>query len=364
MSSLAQRLEREFEEITQEYQTHYAGQSRLDRDIGRLDKLIARTGEVVKSVQGLPDAVRSSDLNTLLTSATSTLGLYQAERREIEKAQSAGPTYSEFGELASKANFIFARYRRHFAGQSRGTRDLGQLSEMITDLDKIHVEMKRVAKAEKNPTFDTDVELVMTNKKMYEKERSEIEKAFTEGTDEDRANRLGAQANGQFAVYRVHFAGASRVSRRPVLLSRTIDTLKRILADMNALSKKGFAADFHPKNIEVVKGQLAMYEAEIEEIRKAKKTTAMDDLMGALGETANNLFQEYRDSFAGKNRAQVEREKLGSICDRLAEVLRQMDDLAAARDSDMNEGNRNIVLDQLSNFETEYEAVLTAQKNS
>jgi hypothetical protein len=41
-----------------------------------------------------------------------------------------------------------------------------------------------------------------------------------------------------------------------------------------------------------------------------------------------------------------------------------MDDLAAARDSDMNEGNRAIVLDQLTNFETEYEAVLTAQKNA
>jgi hypothetical protein len=364
MSSLAQRLEREFEEIGQEYQTHFAGQSRLDRDLSRLDKLLARTNEVVKSVQGLPDAVRSSDLNTLLQSAKSTLALYQAERREIEKAQTAGPVYSEFGELASRANFVFARYRRHFAGQSRGTRDLGLISEMISDLDKLHGDMKRVAKAEKNPTFDTDVELVLSNKKMYEKERGEIEKAFTEGTDEDKANRLGAQANGQFGVYRVHFAGASRVSRRPVLLSRTVDTLKRILADMNALSKKGFAADFHPKNIEVVKSQLAMYEAELEEIRKAKKSTSMDDLMGALGETANNLFQEYRDGFAGKNRGQVDREKLASICDRLGEVLRQMDDLAAAQDNDMNEGNRAIVLDQLTSFETEYEAVLTAQKNA
>jgi len=364
MSSLAQRLEREFEEIGQEYQTHFAGQSRRDRDISRLDKLIARTGEVVKSVQGLPDAVRSADLNALLENAKGTLGLYQAERREIEKAQSAGPGHLEFGELASKANFVFARYRRHFAGQSRGTRDVGLLSEMITDLDKLHAEMKRVAKSEKNSTFDADVELVMTNKKMYEKERSEIEKAWTEGTDEDKANRLGAQANGQFAVYRVHFAGASRVSRRPVLLARTVDTLKRILADMESVSKRGFNAEFHPKNIEVVKGQLTMYENELEEIRKAKKTTSMDDLMGALGEAANNLFQEYRDSFAGKNRSQVDREKLASICDRLGEVLRQMDDLSAAQDNDMNEGNRAIVLDQLTNFETEYEAVLTAQKNA
>ena len=364
MSSLAERLEREIEEISQSYQNSFAGQSRLDRDTALIDKLIARTQEVVSSVANLPEAVRSADLNRINDQARTALALYQTEKREIQKAQAAGPAYSEFAELATRANFVFSRYGRHFAGASRGTRDIGLLSEMISDLDRVHRDMKDAAKGAKNATYETDIELVQTNKKMYEKERAEIEKAQAEGTDEDKANRLGALANAQFAAYRVHFAGASRVSRRPVLLLRVVDTLKRIAKDMDALTAKGFSAEFHVKNVEVVKSQLAMYEKELEEIRKAKKSTSLDDLMGALGESANQIFQEYRDSFAGKNRTQVDRQKLGEICDKLSETLRQMDEMANAQDNDMNNGNRTIVLDQLSTFETELEAVVNAQRQA
>jgi hypothetical protein len=364
MSSLAQRLEREIEEISQDYQKHFAGQSRADRDVSRMDKLIARVSEVISSIQNLPDAVRSQDLNQLLEQSQGALTLYLSEKREIVQAQSAGPVYNEFGGLASRANFVFSKYGRHFAGQSRSTRDLGLLAEMIADLDRIHGEMKTIAKGSKNTTFDTDLELVLSNKKMYEKERAEIEKAQSEGNDEDKANRLAALANVQFAVYRTHFAGASRASRRPMLLSRVVDTLKRIMKDMEGLKARGFAADFHPKNMEIVSTQLGMYEKELDEIRKVRKSTSLDDLMGALGDAANKIFQEYRDGFAGKNRAQVDRQVLADICDKLGEVLRQMDELANAQDSDMNENNRAIVLDQLATFESEYEAVVTAQRKA
>jgi hypothetical protein len=364
MSSLGQRLERQLEEITNEYQQHFAGQSRTDRDVDRMDKLIARTDEVVKSITSLPDAVRSADLNQLLTQAKETLALYQNEKRAIVQAQNQGPGVQEFGQLASRANFVFSKYTRHFAGQSRATRDAGLLSEMIADLDRLHDEMKDIAKRTKNSMFETDVELVTNNKKMYEAERAQVEKAQAEGTDEDKANRLGALANGQFNVYRVHFAGASRVSRRPMLLSRTVDTLKRIVKDMEGLVAKGFNADFHTKNMAIVKEQLGMYEKELDEIRKVRKGASLEDLMGSLGEAANGVFQEYRDNFAGKNRSQVDRQKLADICDKLGEILRQMDELSNAQDNDMNEGNRQIVLDQLATFETEYDAVVKQQKQA
>jgi hypothetical protein len=364
MSSLGQRLERQLEEIGNEYQKHFAGQSRQDRDVDRMDKLIARLEEVVNSIVNLPDAVRSADLNQLLTQARETLALYQTEKRAIVQAQNQGPGVLEFGQLASRANFVFSKYTRHFAGQSRGTRDAGLLSEMISDLDRIHGEMKDIAKSTKNSIFDGDVELVTNNKKMYETERAQIEKAQAEGTDEDKANRLGAMANGQFNVYRVHFAGASRASRRPMLLARTVDTLKRIVKEMEGLQSKGFTAEFHTKNIGVVKEQLGMYEKELDEIRKVRKGAPLEDLMGALGEAANNVFQEYRDNFAGKNRSQVDRQKLADICDKLGEILRQMDELSNAQESEMNENNRAIVLDQLSTFEAEYDAVIKSQKQA
>ena len=88
----------------------------------------------------------------------------------------------------------------------------------------------------------------------------------------------------------------------------------------------------------------------------------MTDIMGELGGAANKLFDEYRASFSDKPRAQADREKLGTICDKLAEIRRQMAEMSWAEESEMNMRNLDIVTEQQAMFEGEFEAVTRAQQ--
>lgn len=361
--ALSDRLTTELSAISKEYDEHFAGQSRISRDLGLLDKLIGRLRSVASEAEQIPAAARGKDLAAIAEEVERSLAVYEAEKRAIEQAKAAGPEFEPFGALATKANFIFARYGRHFAGQSRNTRDALLLEEMVEELKKIHEEMVALAGDPPRDPFAGDVALVAQNTQMYKQEALAISEAQTTGTHEERANLLATLANNQFSVYRDHFAGASRATRRPALLVRLIDSLEIIEDRMVRIAQSGYNVDFHAKNLEIVRAQLQLYRAELDEIRAARRGTKMADLMGMLGGAANELFEEYRTTFGGKDRRKVDRAKLGLICDKLHEIARQMEDLGRAEASEMNDQNLGIVQEQLSHFEHEFEEVSAAQAN-
>src|SRR5262249_8170700 len=154
-------------------------------------------------------------------------------------------------------------------------------------------------------------------------ERGEIDKAQTEGTAEERASLLAELANGQFRHYQTHFAGRSRATRRPALLVRLIGQLKQIQDKMRKLKVGGLKSEPNDRNIGIVTEQIKMYENELDEIRKVRKSTPFDDLMGFLGGAANEQFAEYRKDFESKDRKTRDLQVLSDICDRLGEVRRQ-----------------------------------------
>src|SRR5581483_6839205 len=119
-------------------------------------------------------------------------------------------------------------------------RDLGLLAEMIDDLGRIREAMATLAEslpAAANPRADMDI--VAQNIKMYVSERGEIVEARGTGSLDDQASVLGEVANGQFKVYELHFAGRSRVTRRPGLLQRVIDNLAQVRDRMQLLRDQG-----------------------------------------------------------------------------------------------------------------------------
>jgi len=366
-SPLIESMTKELSAIDSIYSSDFAGQSRATRDVAQIAELVQRTKALLAKVEAIPVAARGPELSELTKMAKENLKTYETERVAIQKAKEAGPETDEFALLATEANFVFARYFRHFAGQNRATRDIDLLGEMNDDLKQIQKRMQAVIAA--NPTkaeFKSDLSVVEESLGRYQSELREIEKAQTSGTDEEQANALAQVANEQFLVYQTHFAGQSRATRRPALLARVVTSLKRTRERMIAILEKGFAEEFHRKNAEIVAERLAVYEGELGEIRKARQSTAMGDLMGLLGGAANDLFNEYRANFADKNRADVDRKLLGAICDRLGEVGRQMAELGRADSSEVNARNREIVYEQLALFEREYEAVSSVQapKNS
>ena len=363
-TNLLENLRRDLDLITSTYEADFSGQSRATRDVAQIDGLIKRLKDVVARAGSIPAAVQGPELISLKDEATSSLSLYENERIAILKAKEAGPVFEEFAVEATDANFVFARYARHYAGQNRSTRDIALLAEMVEELRSVQKRMSALLEEKNVSDFGRDLDVVRQALTQYQSEIKEIDKAQKSGTSDEQAGVLATLANEQFAVYQTHFAGQARVSRRPALLMRVVDSLKTIKGRMEGLKAAGLTEDYHEKNIGIVAERLGVYETELAEIRKARQGTALPDIMGALGNAANELFEEYRQGYADKNRGQVDFAKLGQICDRLGEVKRQMRDLSRADQNDMNERNLEIVVSQLSLFETEFEEVgkVQAQK--
>ncbi len=359
--ALHDRLTKDLEKLQAQYEEHFAGQSRQTRDVALLERMLRGAREVMAQVDAIPEGARGRELGAVSDEARRVVEMYEGELRAIRQAKEAGPEFEPFSVLATRANLVFARYVRNFAGQSRSTRDALLLEELIDELVKVDAGMTELAGPTPKPAFAGDVELVRKNIKMYRAEAEAISTAQTTGTPEDRANLLATLANNAFALYRAHFAGAPRTTRRPALLVRIIDNLEIFEDRMQRLTDGGLDAEFNRKNTEIVRSQLEMYRTELTEIRTARRQTKMEDLMGMLGGAANELFEEYRTGYAGKDRSKVDRDKLGVICDKLHEILRQMEDLSTAESSEMNEGNQKIVRDQVTHFEHEFEQITAAQ---
>lgn len=346
-------LRKEVDDINATYEARFAGHSRVTRDVKEIDDLVKRTRGVVSGLEAA--AIKDE---ALLETARGNLKLYQDEREAISAAKAGGGDLEDFARLGTQANFVFARYRRHFSGKSRQTRDLGLLAEMIDDLTKVQQRMQPLAqKHKKVEGLNNDLELVSNNIKLYVAERGEIADARGTGPAEQQGDLLAEVANGQFKLYQDHFADKSRLTRRPQLLQRMIDNLKNAKDRMEGLRKAGLKSDVNVKNIEVIDANLKMYTTEIAEIKKARAAVKLADLMGSLGSAANDVMEEYRANYAGKPRKGRDLDLLSKLCDQLGEIARQMSDLGRAEVHDFNLRNLQIVTDNLVMLETEFDEI-------
>ena len=361
MAKTLSQLRTEFDQLTGEYDARFAGHSRVTRDLNDINGLINRARSIVGDLGRLP---RSSERSDLEEKSKASLTLYENERKEIMRAKGFGEDFEDFDALRTEANMVFARYDRHFAAQNRATRDLGLLGEMIDDLDRVGEAMRELAPALAsipNNGAQQDIDLVADNLKMYQTERGEIIEARGVGTVDEQAAALADVANGQFKIYDDNFAGKDRVTRRPALLQRMITSLEQVLDRMKALQQQGGVSDFNRENMGIVESALGTYRAELNEVRKAREGTKFSDLQGALGGAANELVDEYRANFAGKDRKTRDLDLMTSICDRLGEVGRQMADLGRAEPTELNTNNLRIVTDTRVMYELEWRRIAEAR---
>jgi hypothetical protein len=352
----------ELDRIAARYESQFAGQSRATRNLDEMDAIIRDTENVLKRITSIPAVAAPAGLSELAETARQNITLYKNERQFIVQAKNAPPQAEAFAPLASTANLTFARWHRHFAGKSRGTRDLGLLDEMVADLEAVREGMETIVADTKQKAFAADLDLVNKTLEMYASEHAAIAAAYLEGSLDDRAGMLASRANDQFKIYQEQFAGQSRNTRRPALLMRMIAQLETIQDDMRALKDAGLSEGNNTNNIGIVETQLGMFKKELTEIRSARQTTKLADLMGMLGGNANEVMAQYQENFAGKDRKSRNLDLLSKICDQLGEIRRQMADLGRAEHNAANEGNLEIVTQQLVSFEREYELIEEAKK--
>jgi hypothetical protein len=340
-----------------QYSYAFANKPRATRQLDLLDKIIADTREVLTGARS-----HGQRGQTLVNTLNERLTMYQSERSEIQKAQSRGPAAMEAAILATRANFVFFQYRTHFAGQNRATRDKGLLQDMVTTLTQIRDAYEGLAITYPQSISNEDREVISNNLRMYTNEMGEITRAQEMGTPDEQASALANVANSQFELYRVHFAGKSRLSRRPALINRCVATLEDAKRRMLQLKSGGLTAEYNDKNIAIVTERLDAYMAEQVAIAEQRATTTFDALVDALATAANSVMEEYASEFAGKNRASRELKKLANLFDQLFEIERQMTDLTQQFDSSTNLKNLLIVQDALMVYSVEFDAIEKAQK--
>ncbi len=348
----------QIDQIGAEYDARFAGQSRVTRDLSVLNDLVSRMKRTQQELERIQRNVPASEFGQLRDTIRQSLQIYETERKEIMKVKSLGPDFEDFDALRTQANLTFNAYHRHFAGKARNTRDLGLLAELIDDLERVRDAMKEL-EGSIPPGHGTreDIELVTQNIAMYTNERGEIVESMGMGTQDEQASALAECANNQFRWYDTHFAGKSRITRRPALIQRMIDNLTQIQDRMKTLREQGLRTDYNEQNINIVEDSLRTYRVELDEIRKARQTTRFADLQGNLGGAANEVFKLYADNYAGQDRRTRNLQLLSDICDLLSEIGRQMWDTGRAEPSEMNDRNLQIVTEQRVMFEREYTAI-------
>ena len=348
--------------VDQAYEEAFSGKDRHTVDAQALNGLLDKVAGLKADLDKLGALTAGDNAASVLQSLNDREALYKREQTLITAAKEMGPGFERFSMEGAAANFVFDRYNRHFAGQSRDTRDLGLLRELTEELKGIKKRMLAIGGKKLPEPMQRDVELVTSNIERYQIEEREVPKAQTAGTPEDQANRLAFLANQQFAVYQAFFAGQSRISRRPQLLVRVIDNLKRYKTAMFELKNRGLKQASNDGNIGIIDGRLKSFETELGEIRKVRSGNPLTDIMGALGGAANDLFEEYRKDFAGKDRTSVSIEQLSNLIDKLDELRRQMEELGRVEKSEMNAKNLNVVRDYQTSWVREYQAVKAAQQ--
>jgi hypothetical protein len=345
--------------LQKRYDANFAGQPRITRNPSLLDEMAKEATKLLSATGGLTQS--DEKVREVVGRLESSQALYTNEAASIRAAQDGGADTYVAHELSGWAQLVFERYRRHFAGQSRSTRDLGLLAEIIHDLVQLE---KNLEALEEEGSNDDALESLRTNLALYRSEQVDILTARGAGTLQEQSGILASIANDQFDLYRAHFANHARLSRRPGVLERMIQTLEGVMDRMEGLRTQGLHSESNDQNISIVQRQLTAYRAELTAVRKTRQNTTFENLVNGLGEAANQTFQRYREHFSGQDRATRDGGLLGVLCDGLYDLARQMDDLDGVREDETNQHNLSVVLDHLRMYQREHRMVVEAKAGS
>ena len=341
------------------YALHFAGHPRLTRRPDVLTTMIADASAILTDVRSLKTG---ADRQAITQSAERQRSLYTSEREAIVQLQAQmGPIAREASLLGSRANLVFHRYTRHFAGQNRGSRDGTYLRDMVAELAAIHAQMQAILADQDIDGLRADIEVVDGRLVQFRTEGTHIAAAQTEAAPDEQAGAMANVANNLFNQYKVHFAGLPRVSRRPELLVRLIEALDAVRERMTALQTQGLHDEHNAANIGIVENRLQLWTQELAAIRAERQTASFASMVKDLATAADAELESYGQHFSGQSRRTRDLGRLSDILDRLDEVERQITRLDQVQDDADNALHLAVVRDAMTMYQAEYDEIAKAQ---
>jgi hypothetical protein len=206
-------------------------------------------------------------------------------------------------------------YRRHFEGRPRWTRDLHLLGELI----------EQFSAAEKQDGMPADRAKAFGRKaQICREEKTAIENARVIESKDDLASLLAELANSQFRLYGIHLAGKSRITRRPALVRRMIqslrDTRERMLKELSTYRRGAVTRD-----VKTIESHLPPVENELTMIERTRASLPPGHLVQTLVQELNGMLESPFEPELPKSPAH----RLGLLygrCDEVAELVIQLAD--------------------------------------
>lgn len=366
----AAKIRHTIQQLHNGYQVGFAGQPRLSRSAGQLDAWVVQLRGLAPKVKALPPQFRQE----LSDQIKQRIALYSKEAIAIREAQEINlVSQIAYGHI-EWANLHSDRYQRHFAGQSRNTRDGSLLSELMVEAQvwlqqtKDHLESNREEMEESSVAdLESRIERLAESETMYQAELKAITESQREaGTVQERADLYAFLANQCFQLYRAHFSGHSRSSRRLATLERCNTQLDLIASQMRSLLKESKSALDHKeraeKNLEIVEQNLKGYQEEEQHIDQAQTPLDYNGWVKGLGEAAQKVYEEYGANFANKARSSCDPQLLCQLCDRLYDIGLQLRPFVEYSPEPEERGVLLLMLDQLRLYHREFVLVSEAVK--
>lgn len=331
----------------------FAGQPRATRQPQRLQALIDQVSILARDAAEV-DAELAAEAEAQVAS-------WRSELQAIRDVQAQGPDAVLASSLIQWGRDGLERYQRNFAGQSRSTRDLGLLLEIVEDMERRVGEMDALLLRLDDEDLRSSKDALLRNLATYRNEITQIRAIRRDGTLEQRAGRLANLANDQFTRYRLHFAGKPRISRRRQILDTIITVLQEIRKEMIEVRDAGVQFPQQQENIDIVDRHLKTYHRERDAIRTSRNGATRGDRVKALAEAANDVFSAYRSEFPGHARHTRSEDRLNEIWETLWPVALDMEDLAREDDSEPVGSNLQKVRDSLRLYEREWRLIRQAK---
>jgi regulator of replication initiation timing len=245
------------------------------------------------------------------------------------------------------------QYAAGFAGQSRYTRDLTLLDQIIAKGDSILQRIDQIPTAAQGPELLRLREAARQNVGLYRQEREAVRRAQEVGPTFEGFAVEATSANLTFARYARHFAGKDRSTRDLSLLGELVEDLKQIDKRMTAFIEEAKTADFE-RDRKVVRDNLTQYQKEIGLVTEAQKSGTLEERASIFAQLANDQFTIYQTHFAGEPRVSRRPALLTRVVSSLKKVRERMVELRDGGASlDYNDRNIGIVDERLNVYEAE-----------
>lgn len=160
------------------YNFHFAGRPRISRRASLMHRLISTLESIGAQMQQLEDDGLNDEQNQgNIKIVKSQLETYHEEFSQLENARRQTAAGDLPGHLGAAANWAMEQYRENFAGEDRMSRDLDLLSRICDEMLDIGRQMREYEAEVYNEGNHKNLNIVMDNAMLYQKEFEEIKKA-------------------------------------------------------------------------------------------------------------------------------------------------------------------------------------------